>query len=975
MAANRTWCAEFPFQTRLTTLATDTTLGTAAEHDFADVDVRLPENVVIRSAYVQLDFADSFAAAADIDNVRGGIQIDAVAFSDTDLTLAQVDTGDHTRWSGVFDVTSYFQTNFPTDGLGANVGFRVRVATETAQNINGIAAKLVVVYAFDKADSIFYPDDGEQEVVGGFVKTVRIPIHSHHTSIGTTYVEIGTTGGIFDAPVNQIPNLSTLLTDIVGGSADLALAIWFEGEAQSLGAGTDLTMTMRFDGATDVPRYTVENSALSTNVTYFDRVTLGGISLPAVDFTMATNAAHALEAKSDSATTFERLGGFLCVTYVVDPAATVAFNSVTVPVVNGNTSISVPYYSERETAGVIDCFNADIMIQEPGPIVMRQSAVCLHGQMNNMTKYVQFPGTMQRSFVAASSAVRDGAAYTVVRFDHCNPTDTIPSFPTIDLTRGPNRIPVFVGASVVSTNSTPMGGYAVINYHSGVAVDPADDSASPHSHARTLDFVIAGYTEFVANTRITMSPTAPTIVDDYTLIGATVDYVEYVSIPGTSVLAARRIANEGSGDGNERISTTVPTNMSERGVKRTFMTTSAWWRTNQRSSEGIDFQESNQMDIEATRGWTHISSAAGGYSAIHRVAIHSITYDLSGTYEVDGVGVTGDGVGPSGGYGVDVSWRDAGGTRGGHLRRNIPVTAGAWSTKIYDDTVVYHVTGRNGLNGNDQAGWSGYVNRQKDAPRIVSVGTYSTSTTSFTMAAGEHRFGDIVLVFVESTNGNAVATPTDYTEVTDSPQEATATRLTVFARQITDEADQFNQDPGPTIAGFTNHASGCFVVIRGANVDDLFLGGDVASALSFLDVTEGGTATTNTAHTITGDTTTEDMCLVLVALTHENDTVASTDQALNTWANANLDGLRGIVGNGSSSGDGGGMSIARGIKKTAGAVGNTTVTMSNTTSTGKIMIAIKPQSWPTDTILLESNSGGGGGTVSPIGSPLVRRIA
>jgi hypothetical protein len=107
------------------------------------------------------------------------------------------------------------------------------------------------------------------------------------------------------------------------------------------------------------------------------------------------------------------------------------------------------------------------------------------------------------------------------------------------------------------------------------------------------------------------------------------------------------------------------------------------------------------------------------------------------------------------------------------------------------------------------------------------------------------------------------------------------------------------------------------------------------------NVTAGGVeATSDTSASIPGATTTVDNTLVVVAVSGSLPDATST-AVFSGWANANLTSLTERTDNGDKSNNGGALGVATGVKATAGAIGNTTVTHSAAAVKGMMSIAIK----------------------------------
>ncbi len=108
------------------------------------------------------------------------------------------------------------------------------------------------------------------------------------------------------------------------------------------------------------------------------------------------------------------------------------------------------------------------------------------------------------------------------------------------------------------------------------------------------------------------------------------------------------------------------------------------------------------------------------------------------------------------------------------------------------------------------------------------------------------------------------------------------------------------------------------------------------------DVTGSGVdATASTTATIPGATTTVANTLVVVAaavgLPNSNGT-----SNFSAWTNSNLSSITKRIDNTRNVGVGGGIGVATGGKATAGAYGNTTVTLAASAKKGMMCIAIKP---------------------------------
>jgi hypothetical protein len=104
------------------------------------------------------------------------------------------------------------------------------------------------------------------------------------------------------------------------------------------------------------------------------------------------------------------------------------------------------------------------------------------------------------------------------------------------------------------------------------------------------------------------------------------------------------------------------------------------------------------------------------------------------------------------------------------------------------------------------------------------------------------------------------------------------------------------------------------------------------------DVTAGGVkATASTTTTFGTVTTTAGNELIVLAASRDNDSAAAAWSA----SNANLLSLTERSDGGTTSGNGGGIGVATGIKATAGSVGSSTATVTSSVD-GHMTIALKP---------------------------------
>ena len=212
--------------------------------------------------------------------------------------------------------------------------------------------------------------------------------------------------------------------------------------------------------------------------------------------------------------------------------------------------------------------------------------------------------------------------------------------------------------------------------------------------------------------------------------------------------------------------------------------------------------------------------------------------------------------------------------------------------------------------------WSGgLIPSGTSYPLVRGAGATASGTAAITLTMPDGvRENDILIAFLETANQDI--TISGWTEAGSSPASNTsgnATRATVlWKRAGASESSVTTSDSGLHQAGFV------MAVVGAATSGDPF------------NVTSNTTSGSGTSVTIGGATTTTADCLVLNA-------VASTGSAsFASWANADLTSVTAARGANYSNGVSlfGSVGVMHGRKTTAGAYGNTTVTLSGTGTSG-----------------------------------------
>ncbi len=209
------------------------------------------------------------------------------------------------------------------------------------------------------------------------------------------------------------------------------------------------------------------------------------------------------------------------------------------------------------------------------------------------------------------------------------------------------------------------------------------------------------------------------------------------------------------------------------------------------------------------------------------------------------------------------------------------------------------------------------------------VGSASTATPG--IPAGTAA-GDILLLFVESENETVtlstangftlVATPTG----TGTASATDAVRITAFWKRAV------GGDSAPVVADAGDHVATRILRFSGVKAS-----GDPWNGTPTWTVD----AVSDTTLDAAGPTTTVTNCMVVIAAANVIDT--NTAQTL-SFSNGNLSSLGPSgFGDNTQQGTGGGFNVGTGIKGSAGAVGNTTVTYGTATQKSILVMALEPE--------------------------------
>lgn len=434
----RTKTIEYAFASRSTQLATATSLASATFHDFTSTTIYIPEttNRTFKSVQIIFTARDAYTVVYNLAGARVKTTINSVASSNTDYApTAITNTGEHVTWIWAHDCTADFVANFGT-GTSQTVYPSIAISTATAANAQFHSARLIITYEYDDSASTQ-------------IKTVRIPIQSHHTTLTTSAVEVGTTGGTANASANQIPQLSTFLPENSVTIRQAFFEVWVN---DTSGATTDLVPELTLDSTTSSPG-TIECALNSGTMWHWI-----GIYDTA---TYATSSAHAFKWRDTTTTArYNCLGAVLTVTYEYNEAnTTTVLNSV---ILGLSDEIDSQQASPGGTSsGDQGRYEKTYWVNEPGSITMAQSGlVIFYANSSGATPIVACGSQTARTYTLAS-LVNSGGSCIVHRSDHNSGWTSLSS--------GKNSLQFNIYDSTSNSTTQITGAYIILNYTSGKA--------------------------------------------------------------------------------------------------------------------------------------------------------------------------------------------------------------------------------------------------------------------------------------------------------------------------------------------------------------------------------------------------------------------------------------------------------------------------------------------------------------------------
>lgn len=711
MATMRTKTVRYAFSTSIVDLATNTTLGTATRLDFTAITVTIPETTsrTFLSVQAVFSFRDRFTVANEISGVRTGSKVGAAAYVDVDRSFSQANTGDHLFDEWTLDCTDNFNTNFGA-GTTQTIQCGLAIASLFASNIGGsITCELLITYKYD--DSV-----GTTRV-----KTVMIPIQSHHTAISNAQLEIGTTGGTTNAPANQIPAFDTYLPE--GTKTYKQIYIISQANDGST-AATDITPFIQIDAVAEVARGLI-GQALITTMPWRDIFDLLGTGA-------STASAHAFQMRADVTARMTFAGAMIVATYTyVTSATTSIINQVMVPLTESDNDEFGLQVGEGFNTTDFQTLVGQFDIPEPGSITLKQSAVI--GNINSTSTStavgIAAGGQATRTLTPVIAA---GEEPFIHRGDHSSGWT---------IAHGPNRLTFKVANTASAAGRSSFLGYLFVSYTSGVPA--AGCEAGNH----------------VVNFYNTAYGTSAPVAIDIAASGGGQRAVDFGGLPYSmsGVLIVGRMRAGGGSMGPQLLLEQRAGEWDAAGwisSPKSFSTlaelSSWWWFAGFTRAFNKDTWHENiaKLNVRTSRRQVLWGSAGGIMGAWSTwITYHQVTFTVSGTVTVGGSPVA-DSANPcyviaqaSGGYSSEDQWVVAPDVAGG---------AGAFSTIMFDDWRTVFVVYNDGVN--------------------IGASNYNTAGHTFNIAMGSSS-GETTPPIATGT----APTSKDYTIVKDQPFVVTVT--------------------------------------------------------------------------------------------------------------------------------------------------------------------------------------------------------
>lgn len=359
-------------------------------------------------------------ASTNLGYIQLSVQIDSNPTASVSCLAIVSSAAEQISLTTLFGVTEYFNAYFTAST------HNVRFYTNSNDGTGGInrigeSLKLICTYKFNDA------------LVNAGIKTVRFPINSSTSIIGTSLQYLGNYTASIPALDSYLPELNKDFKDI-----------FVEYHGNDAGnAVTNFSLRTMIDTDASQSRFVISQS-LNSAAYYYDIHNLSG--------SISTATTHSIRVASSLANRFTGLGGILYATYTYDYTASKAImSSVIYPM--GDVSVS-----KRSTDD--DFAETLIYIPTTGSVWMARSGiltgqngtgaanVLLSTDAGSLTTYTLTAGSIQTGYIPIVHQI-DG---------------TGSSNPAISLSNGYNTIRFVSKFSAPNTSAVQLGGILLLNY-------------------------------------------------------------------------------------------------------------------------------------------------------------------------------------------------------------------------------------------------------------------------------------------------------------------------------------------------------------------------------------------------------------------------------------------------------------------------------------------------------------------------------
>jgi len=595
-----------------------------------------------KSVVLFVDVTESGTTVASLTGGTIGIRLGATAYNNAAIIAPVVNSGENQAWTLSRNVTSYFTSTW----TGSNMTWGALVVVNPATF--NYCAKLIITYQYD-----------DTAATNRQLKTIRIPIESTRTVLTTTFQTVG-------GP-KAIPGLPAFLPESGVTVRDVFLELWGNDGCNS--ATAHFQFQYRLNGGTAVDIHiaqVAQNSSLWVHA--LSDITGNANITGDTIFEMAS-----IQTTTRGCT----VGGMIVVTY--------EFNSTT-----STTILNSLMLGAVDTAGWIGgttsadqgVWERTIYIEEPDPIALRPSALCLTQNDSagyNFTVAVSGDTVSQgtgTTYTMTAGALQCGCYSLVHRIDG-GATTNYNKQPGISLKRGKNLYRVAFWSNTADAGWN-LSGFLLLNYTSGVHAN----GPQVHTHAvyqHVCDNLNSGGLR--ANTSLQITPTIPETY--YYLIGF-VYWVNYSTIGASTdvdfTVDAEVVAGDPLQNADGWLTLYTGTSRSDGENMNGWVHAAA--RTNFTRWNGDP--DDQRINLKNARKYRLSSGGVWSGSMGYWYTYNNITYTISGTctgFSSDGSGI------PIDIYRVNTQYDDL-------ILTTTTDTGGTFTTWWVDNTDTLYAVGR-----------------------------------------------------------------------------------------------------------------------------------------------------------------------------------------------------------------------------------------------------------------------------------------